>query len=333
MDSVGAFLFVSGLLLAIIGGFVLAIYLFTRDKALLKVGRILALGGGGALAVGIACLAIWQATHPKEFAAQQAEYEAEERAKAKADQQAKREAEVASGEEKASDNGNKITEFTIDDGKTAIPSKWESIVMFDDSFIPKAEGKGNFEICLTGAAIVNEATSVHIPKNTIFKAWGPVTSPLTNKIIYYPITSDEEKKYNQYAVITTKPVLLTEQNPCIITIVNSLLNEGFGLSKSEIRVGSHMLFQANGLFKSKAGDIVNPTGIGTDMDSMALLNDMIQGTPVLDIFMSQNIDDHDPDVQERSFQRAMKQKNNYDKCLLTNTEFQCGREFSSKDQL
>ena len=122
---------------------------------------------------------------------------------------------------------------------------------FNPAWIPPAEGKGNFEICLGDEATENGIKKVTVPKNVIFQSWGEMTGSIRDskahdpRVMGEPISSPLGVE-KTYAVITTNEVTLTDKEPCQITAARSVVHKGFRWSHELISASRHQYFAAEG---------------------------------------------------------------------------------------
>jgi hypothetical protein len=120
---------------------------------------------------------------------------------------------------------------------------------FQASWVPAAPGSGNFEICLTKDAAENGIAHVTIPANVVLTSWGRMVTSLRDRASISPPdplvtwgTKDQRREATSYAVITTKPVTLSTDEPCRITSVRTARNEGFDWARDEAPAGLHFIY-------------------------------------------------------------------------------------------
>jgi hypothetical protein len=128
------------------------------------------------------------------------------------------------------------------------PSASAAAPAFQTAWIPPATGEGNFEICLDNDAKENGLIRVVVPTNVIMQSWGQLAASLKEKTNTDPRATGGERspeidELTAYAVVTTKSVTLTLDQPCKMTTVRAALNSGFRWSHDTIGADQHMAFK------------------------------------------------------------------------------------------
>jgi hypothetical protein len=159
---------------------------------------------------------------------------------------------------------------------------------FQASFVPKAPGKGNFEVCLGKEAKENGVSSVTLPPRLIFQSWGQLTGDLRDSQSYdksvMGSTTPESKAKMSYGVVLTQPVTLTLSVPCRITTANAVTHDGFDFSHEVVPVELHLSFGADALLmETMDDDITNQETPGSKATANVLGMGLIFGTPVGDV--------------------------------------------------
>lgn len=142
-------------------------------------------------------------------------------------------------------------------------------VAFKPEWLPKAQGTGNFEICLSRQAEENDVKDVTLPVGMMFESWGHLTGPLRDDEAHISASAHNVNIKDQYAVALTEAVHLTTVKPCRIANVRAVVNYGFRYSHDSVPASAHYSFGADGLYLNKKGGISNdqqgPAGIAAQI--------------------------------------------------------------------
>lgn len=113
---------------------------------------------------------------------------------------------------------------------------------FNASFVPAAVGEGNFQICLTYDISQSGIETLTLPPNILFSSWGPLTANLRTRVSYDPGAVLDHRELTSYALVTTSPLTLTVDRPCVVTSVRMVKSPSFDWTHDVLPTALHYVF-------------------------------------------------------------------------------------------
>ena len=155
---------------------------------------------------------------------------------------------------------------------------------FNLGWLPASTGKGNLLVCLDKDVAPDELKRVTMPARLLFQSWGPQLGPLRDKNSFDPKSLEsgpEANALSSYAVVTTEPLTVSQEQPCVKVRARAAISRGFRWSHDSIPANLHFMFQVEDLEVTPDSRIRNQMPLpDSSLVKQVLLGASLFATPV-----------------------------------------------------